>query len=354
MGKTKKTTDWLGREKEEHFDDKGKKVGETRFTSDWLGNRVQEHFDAEQNKTGETRSGQDWRGSDRAEHFDTERHRVGTSRNETDWLGNPVQRHYDRLGDKVGETRRREDWLGTPFKENKGEYFKARNLAEVPITLAHGSESPSTPAQAKTGGTKGALVIVIALLLLGAFFWRENGSKDQLSQTPAYLTQASQSSRSSEWRAGGDVNRVPMAIRSQLDRQYPGWRFPDVFAEDLKTCRQPNPAFSPASVWGDFDGDGIRDYGIAIEHGKKRYTFAFVARGSSFKEFVLEPSGWNILGVETKGETLPQVGEDARGDLVGKEPVTLGHDALIGIHCESSAVAYVYTDGSFHHFFMSD
>ena len=58
-GYTKKTTDWLGQEKEEHFDSGGNKIGETKFTTDWLGNPKQEHFDTSGQKIGETKRGRD-------------------------------------------------------------------------------------------------------------------------------------------------------------------------------------------------------------------------------------------------------------------------------------------------------
>ena len=145
--------------------------------------------------------------------------------------------------------------------------------------------------------------------------------------------------------AGGDPNRVPPAIKKVLDDEYPGWFFPTVSAEELRVCRQPDTNFSPALVWGDFDGDGSRDYGVAIQQGERRYTLAFLARGSGFGRFVLEPGGWNILGVAVKGETVPRFAQGT---------VTLQNDALIGLKCESSSVAYVYTNGTFQYFFMSD
>jgi hypothetical protein len=62
-GTTKKTTDWLGREKEEHFDSSGNKIGETRFTKDWTGKTVQEHFNEDGEETGTTKAGSDWLGN---------------------------------------------------------------------------------------------------------------------------------------------------------------------------------------------------------------------------------------------------------------------------------------------------
>ena len=154
--------------------------------------------------------------------------------------------------------------------------------------------------------------------------------------------------------AGGNPNHLPQNIRKLLDDEYPGWFFPTVSAGDLKVCRQPNPGFSPGIVWGDFDGDGTRDYGVAIQQGERRYTLAFLDRGSGFARFELEPGGWNILGVVRKGEIVPQVGQDAHGNLVAQDPVTLQNDALIGMKCESASVAYLWGSGGFQSFFMSD
>jgi len=124
-GYTKKETDWLGQEKEVHYDSDGNKTGETRQSQDWLGQPRQEHFDTDGAKVGETRQGQDWLGNDRAEHFDRDGDRTGFSRDTTDWLGRPVQKHFDaESGDEVGTTQRGTDWLGRPRKEHRGEYFK--------------------------------------------------------------------------------------------------------------------------------------------------------------------------------------------------------------------------------------
>lgn len=123
---TRKETDWLGREKEVHFDARGTKVGETRFAKDWLGRSKQEHFDAAGDKTGETRRGSDWLGRDRAEHFDSKGKSTGYSKDGTDWLGGSVQDHFDRpSGDRVGRTARTKDWLGRPLKTHQGIFHKA-------------------------------------------------------------------------------------------------------------------------------------------------------------------------------------------------------------------------------------
>jgi hypothetical protein len=360
MSKTKKTTDWLGREKEEHFNDEGKKIGETRFTTNWLGTPVQEHFDVGNEKTGETRAGRDWLGHDRAEHFNTKHERIGTSRNETDWLSHQVQRHYGRSGDRVGETRAATDWFGRPYKEHQGEYFKAgdgASNAAAPSDGGYASGASSIGTPVNTGRTLHIFAVSAFVVLI---FAAGSLRTTYTNRESAQATVNRGSSRNLPSRASlRDAKKVPLAIRSLLDKEYPGWFLPEVTAEDRRICRQPNANIAPGFVWGDFDGDGARDYAISIQQKDKRYTLIFLARGSKFAQYAVMPSGWNILGVQRKGVMLPrlspeEVGGDSTGYLEGQGSVTLNADALIGIHCESSAVAYVYMNGDFRHFYISD
>ena len=124
-GYTKKETDWLGREKEVHYNANGEKAGETKFTEDWRGRAKQEHYDSAGDKTGETRKGSDWLGRERAVHYGSDGERVGYSKNEADWLGNQVQTHYDTSNNKAGDSRREEDWLGKTRKVHSGTYHKS-------------------------------------------------------------------------------------------------------------------------------------------------------------------------------------------------------------------------------------
>jgi hypothetical protein len=121
-GYTKKETNWLGNEKEVHYDNQGTKIGETKFATDWAGNPKQEHFDDRGNKTGETRRGSDWFGNDRAEHFDDRSRKVGYSKDDTTWRGQFIQRHFDDRGREVGVSRREDRGR----KVHEGDYFKAR------------------------------------------------------------------------------------------------------------------------------------------------------------------------------------------------------------------------------------
>jgi hypothetical protein len=338
MGETRKTTDFWGPEKEEHFNDSGDKVGETRFSTDWKGDRVQQHVDAHGNKTGETRGGSDWLGRDRAEHTDTDGNLVGTSRDETDWLGRSVQRHYDPSDEKVGETRHKTDWIGSPYKDHEGEYFKTHPSDR---SKGGGASSPGydSSAQGSTGSEQstrslGWIVWVLVIPVLLAIAWF-------VLPREASVTDATQVER----------DLVPSAIRHVLDTQYPGWSFPDISPEDKRECPQSNSQFFPGLVWGDFIGDGRRDYGVAIQRANQRLTLAFLSRGDRYKEFILSPAGWKMLDVVGKGSTVPVFPEGSNAEAGSR---VLKKDALIGVGCQTSAVAFTYVDGEFRPFYMSD
>jgi hypothetical protein len=167
-GTTKKTTDWLGREKEEHFDSSGNKIGETRFTKDWTGKTVQEHFNEEGEETGTTKAGSDWLGNARAEHFDQDGNRIGTSRDGTTWTGRPVQDHYDVDGQRVGRTQRSQDWLGRNFKEHQGRHFKAEPSSDDFAAEAGGAgESSSGSGTSISDKLVGGIVILFVLAVAG-------------------------------------------------------------------------------------------------------------------------------------------------------------------------------------------
>jgi hypothetical protein len=311
---------------------------------------VQEHFDPGGNKIGETRHGKDLLGEDRAEHFDADGHKIGTSYDRTDIFGDPIQEHFDSSGAKVGETRWKKDWMGSPFKEHTGRYFRTGT--------AEPSKSPVSRTGSQVGSAQTSPVLLKWLLLVGVLGLTIAAVPQILLWISEHLAGQESSSRIEidrppEWQIREDAKRVPSELRNILDEEYPGWFFPRVSAEDHRICRQPNADFLPGLVWADFDGDGMRDYGVAIQQGNNRHTLIFLARPPAFKQFILKPSGWNILGVEPKGSTLPHLEADG-GSVRQGTPVTLEQDALIGIHCESSAVAFVYTDGVFRSFFISD
>lgn len=159
-GHSKKTTDWLGRQKEEHFDADGNKTGETHFSTNWLGRAKQEHFDQGGAKIGETRRGSDWMGRDRAEHYDNAGSRTGVSRNDTDWAGRDVQRHYDQTGREAGRSRRETDWRGQTVKRHEGWHPKSPIIQRSQTTWS-GSEGSSVSGRASGGWLRESVIDVL-------------------------------------------------------------------------------------------------------------------------------------------------------------------------------------------------
>jgi hypothetical protein len=64
--------------------------------------------------------------------------------------------------------------------------------------------------------------------------------------------------------------------------------------------------------------------------------------------------GWAVLGVADKGTTIPDLSEGPNGAL-NAEKRKLDADALLGIGCETSAVAYIHSrTGTFERVFVQD
>lgn len=109
---TRYTKDWLGRPKQEHFDETGEKVGESRQDTDWLGQPKMVHRDAGGNVVGESKPETDWLGNPKTVHTDADGTRTGESVPGTDWLGTPTTVHKDADGNVIGESREETDILG--------------------------------------------------------------------------------------------------------------------------------------------------------------------------------------------------------------------------------------------------
>lgn len=195
-GHTKKTTDFWGNEKEEHFDSSGNKVGETRFTTNLWGTSKQEHFDTSGRKTGETRRESGLFG-DKAVHYDSSGRTIGHSNDTTNLWNQPIQEHYDSSGTKVGTSRRGTDFFGRRRKEHEGTYFKAGTQSTGAATAgpsggwggtlptnqaARRATDPSGTASGRsTSGVSGSvvfwvLVIAVALIWSGASAWEKSES----------------------------------------------------------------------------------------------------------------------------------------------------------------------------------
>jgi hypothetical protein len=276
-GTTRKETDWLGREKEVHYDKDGEKTGETRFETDWLGRSVQRHYNVEGDKVGETRKGSDWLGRDRAEHFDSEGNRSGYSKNDADWLGRPVQRHYNQDGENLGSTRRDTDWLGRPLKRHLGSGGKREGLSPRDADLQRGehsavggssdSSSSSDTRQTTADHRSGAALWTIACVLFATaiFFLLSFGylvspkrpsavpqaPQLRLPETPSYM-EATHRVALGNW-----LLRHP-TFRPALTEDAITWN------EDLPDIRRNWDNSLPYYVAADFNRDGHTDFAAVL------------------------------------------------------------------------------------------
>lgn len=90
---------------------------------------------------------------------------------------------------------------------------------------------------------------------------------------------------------------LPKQVVVILDSKYPNWHLVD----NLKIIESPvlqgldldTTKCRPNFVWGDFDGNGKRDYIVFIErqvdsHSREQFLLAFIAKGSNFQKFLLD------------------------------------------------------------------
>jgi hypothetical protein len=95
--------------------------------------------------------------------------------------------------------------------------------------------------------------------------------------------------------AGAEV--LPSEIKAWLDQNFPGWRLTPIITEQAREGQRRNGNdFDRSFVWGDFDGDGKRDYVVGFSHqlhtgqfpGEYQLVFAFLRRAAGYEPRQLE------------------------------------------------------------------
>ncbi len=146
------------------------------------------------------------------------------------------------------------------------------------------------------------------------------------------------------------VKKLPNAIKTILDRDYPGWQFAEVAKEIYEFFKMEKVEFDPNFIMGDFDGNGKRDYAIQIVHGGKRIVLAFLKKGNFFKKYVLEtspePNPDIYLWLLKKGE------KDY--DYEAEKEFFYPTDAIGVIYFEKAGVSYIFKKGKFQMIVTSD
>jgi hypothetical protein len=147
---------------------------------------------------------------------------------------------------------------------------------------------------------------------------------------------------------------VPAAVKARLDANYPGWRLAEISPEAYEHYSHHRLPFQPNFLWGDFDGDGRRDYAIEITHpgpkGEQRMVvLAFLRRGEGFEEHLLE------TGISTLDVYLwPHRAGERDFDFEREREFRYRHDAIGVVYGEVAGVSYVFENGSFRKIVSSD
>ncbi len=90
---------------------------------------------------------------------------------------------------------------------------------------------------------------------------------------------------------------LPLAIHSQLDQEYPGWKIAPASKEVQAEFRKHHINRDPSLMTGEFDQDGEQDYVIQITRTQpeqeEQSVLVFLKRGEGFEEVPLESRAIN-------------------------------------------------------------
>jgi hypothetical protein len=141
---------------------------------------------------------------------------------------------------------------------------------------------------------------------------------------------------------------VPDGVKSVLDQMHPGWKLADISDENRQYCFKKDSRYEPTLIWGDFDGDGKRDFAGIIKYGKSTAVIVFLARGAGYR-------GFEVFATSRLGERPPELLDVfPKATQFGATPHKLAYESIAMEYCESSSVVYFYEAGTFHHVKIGD
>jgi len=151
---------------------------------------------------------------------------------------------------------------------------------------------------------------------------------------------------------------VPAAIKTELDKRFPGWRFPEIDPFIGKYLREHfSPETYPEFISGDFDGNGQIDYAALIEYETSplnadampvevsRELIVFLNNGKKFKFHSLDEASEYIALIK-KGERGYSYETDKK--------FTYKNDSIFTGYWEKGGVSLVYERGKFRSITTSD
>lgn len=156
------------------------------------------------------------------------------------------------------------------------------------------------------------------------------------------------------------IMTVPHEVMAILDNEYAGWSLVDNFS----VLREPVLSYlnldtsksHPNLVWGDFNGDGKRDYAVFVERKtasgeKERFLVAFLRCGTSFQMHLLERAVYpaqigDYIWLARKGSRYY--------DYDRERYFRLEHDGIQAVVIEKAAVTYIFQNGRFQGIITAD
>ena len=151
---------------------------------------------------------------------------------------------------------------------------------------------------------------------------------------------------------------LPHSIKVLLDKQFPGWQFPDVSDDDCQSVKSWSGKDAyPQLIKGDFDGDGWDDYAVLIKNDwqpddKGRMLtpgdvliVAFLNQNGGFTTQVVTHKGGGCLELMRKG--------DRDYDYEVQREFTYQYDTIMSGE-GMGGTSYVYENGKFRAIITSD
>ncbi len=142
---------------------------------------------------------------------------------------------------------------------------------------------------------------------------------------------------------------VPNEARVALDRLHPGWKLAGISYENRQYCYKKDSPYQPTLVWGDFNGDGRRDYAAIVTYGWKTGVIILLATDQGYKPV-------EVFTTTRQGERPPELLDvGPEGMLLGiGRPRKMLHETVIMQYCEAASVAFVYANGNFRRVYSED
>jgi hypothetical protein len=150
---------------------------------------------------------------------------------------------------------------------------------------------------------------------------------------------------------------LPLPIKVLLNRNFPGWSFPEVSEDDCGAVREcGGPEAYAQMIDGDFNGDGLEDCAVLLQQSAEAndkgvakplmvYIVAFFRKSGGYKMQLITSEGGSALILMHKGE--PDYDYGAQRDF------TYPRDAIFsGIGM--GGTSYIYENGRFRALTTSD